>query len=1044
MECRVVGDGHASQLQVRAKSANSSCEIEWRGQQSIQPSDLFEMEVECMLSEYTPFRLAIVSVPPLLDFAEAQLELHGEERVPLLAAGAITVLLNGSETLVVPCHFFENSIVTLDSGENLQLDSMAIDSFALCNHDKTCLDLHFNDSHAGLCSIEIPKAEVLSPLCTILRSPTDPNPCPLTMIYSVEIKVSKNGSLLEPLNSQSPSFSCPPTCSETVDQAEIAIIDVCPGFVRGQDCYSPSSGDMCSFGEGLDCKECPEHARCPGGFRAWPVAGYWAKDGSTGEIHSCPPPSKVRCLGWDAVSGATICGPGYDHDSPLCGSCLENYRSLDGVCIPCPRLVDATEEPGLSGSAAFGLFVAFLVVVYATCSTLLTRAFRISQLPVSKGLGFRIAGDVCIWLINTLQVLIQLTRLRAAGIPKFLRQLFGFFQALEADFAILFPYECAGESPFFDMYVVNIAAISLTFLSLSMSFIWIALSKQKSVSASERTKCTGLFIAWVHFACAVCSTLLYGPSLSKSLSTLDCEEAPSLADGEGTTHIHLVWAHDTRVECYESPHSLAVLVAGLALVVVGLGVPLHLLGFAWWRLRLEVKSSAQANQSISRPCACTCRPTNSCRQNKTVNRSGKHRSVCSMIFCSRLREKTHAKLRGERQWAAVFGFGQPWLRPVVVGLVALVSLVSWLLDVDKWPIARCVVLSILLIGATVIMLWPTISTDHRWGQWKRYPRGFVYAASAALVLFQTIVVATEGASPMIVPLSWILVLIVCVLPVTVFFGLFRWLGHMVNLNDVFCPCYGARQSRQRRLAVCNGVELVQFLCSLESEAKVKGLVGRYGLHSVARAVESSDFKASISKQEANLVQEELLQRSISDPSKLITQREDSCVFISRIPDELWSNSKINPLARAYREQRQKSSPEHKIIAQPLEVEGGVVAWETPQPMAPEQVDSDSTTSWERDGTTHFRPAREPAQRELAAGGGKRFHWKQALRNKNAGYFIRQRVKEYATALRGQSRPLAEGEERGSLPLITTNEEPSRKESDEEFSTHQVAFDSEQQ
>lgn len=61
-------------------------------------------------------------------------------------------------------------------------------------------------------------------------------------------------------------------------------------------------------------------ALCPGGFRAWPRAGYYSASQSLPDVTPCAPPlPSERCRGWDIASGQTSCGPAYRQvRGPLC------------------------------------------------------------------------------------------------------------------------------------------------------------------------------------------------------------------------------------------------------------------------------------------------------------------------------------------------------------------------------------------------------------------------------------------------------------------------------------------------------------------------------------------------------------------------------------------------------------------------------------------------------------------------------------------------------------------------------------------------------
>ena len=79
-------------------------------------------------------------------------------------------------------------------------------------------------------------------------------------------------------------------------------------------------------------------ALCPGGFRAWPLPGYWSADQTIPVQKVCrQPKAEGRCTGWDVAAGRAGCGPEYRVGSYLCESCATGtYAKDDGSCAACP------------------------------------------------------------------------------------------------------------------------------------------------------------------------------------------------------------------------------------------------------------------------------------------------------------------------------------------------------------------------------------------------------------------------------------------------------------------------------------------------------------------------------------------------------------------------------------------------------------------------------------------------------------------------------------------------------------------------------------
>jgi hypothetical protein len=95
---------------------------------------------------------------------------------------------------------------------------------------------------------------------------------------------------------------------------------------------------QCAFGAGSNCVRCPANALCPGGYRAWPLAGYYTAAESSGTIIACPPPFQ-RALPWlERFSIGLAVRQAYLQGSFTCAACAAGFypRPCDGTCSPCP------------------------------------------------------------------------------------------------------------------------------------------------------------------------------------------------------------------------------------------------------------------------------------------------------------------------------------------------------------------------------------------------------------------------------------------------------------------------------------------------------------------------------------------------------------------------------------------------------------------------------------------------------------------------------------------------------------------------------------
>lgn len=203
----------------------------------------------------------------------------------------------------------------------------------------------------------------------------------------------------------SANISCPPYCptNTRIDKRSCQPLDdgmeglyyfkPCEGAHVGPECMDPDFDGYCPFGEGDDCKPCPEGAVCPGGSRQWPKAGYYTDisyfENST--IFECDGPTKDRCLGWSPFVGRTACPDDIDGGSPLCGSCKDNLTTLARnhyECISCDDRWSSQPAIVLSCAAvilviAIGLPEAMGQQIYRRTST--TKAPETLQRMIALG-----------------------------------------------------------------------------------------------------------------------------------------------------------------------------------------------------------------------------------------------------------------------------------------------------------------------------------------------------------------------------------------------------------------------------------------------------------------------------------------------------------------------------------------------------------------------------------------------------------------------------------------------------------------------------------
>ena len=125
------------------------------------------------------------------------------------------------------------------------------------------------------------------------------------------------------------------------------------------------------FISNYQCLPCPPGAFCPGGGRAWPIAGYWSFSENSVPV-ACAIPSACPGAVVDPVTLSTgerltsVCAEGYT--GTYCSSCTANYYSDGLSCQTCGLTSDDRIELAAIIVVALLLFIAMSVAV-ATASS---------------------------------------------------------------------------------------------------------------------------------------------------------------------------------------------------------------------------------------------------------------------------------------------------------------------------------------------------------------------------------------------------------------------------------------------------------------------------------------------------------------------------------------------------------------------------------------------------------------------------------------------------------------------------------------------------
>lgn len=183
----------------------------------------------------------------------------------------------------------------------------------------------------------------------------------------------------------------------------------------------------CAYGAGDLCQMCPAHSVCPGGFRAYPLPGFWSSSIRSTAVLSCPAPAG-RCTGYSVSLGGVACGEGYRQGSVLCLACAQGYyQAVDTTCQLCPPtltiadiVVPIAKFAGGMLAVAGAMFVAVVAATKRNGGTLSGGARRTLQFTLST--------------FAVLQIFVSVGRAASPGLPPFMRDFIAGISVFVFDF----------------------------------------------------------------------------------------------------------------------------------------------------------------------------------------------------------------------------------------------------------------------------------------------------------------------------------------------------------------------------------------------------------------------------------------------------------------------------------------------------------------------------------------------------------------------------------------------------------------------------------
>ena len=545
------------------------------------------------------------------------------------------------------------------------------------------------------------------------------------------------------------NLTWPPRSVDNTIESWVTIVDGCPGFLVGPQCLDSAHARWCGFGVSPNCTSCPLNAICPGGERAWPLAGYWSSGEKSAAVVACRPPATLRCRGWDVIARQIKCGPNVKPDSILCGSCKEQFVESDGRCIPCH---DNTEIVLFEPEVALVVLGAILISIPCILGFILSLGSRYSKVHLRPHNSAKLSGEFFIWLLSSCQVLAQVARARIPGLPGFIRNVFNFIQTLNLDISSLSPSTCSQQSPFLIIMVIQglglVATIGTFLVYGLLRPTFFREGRRKNHAPPSR------FTSWLGYGSLMLAVCTYGFIVDHGIEVLACSRIEIMV---GNYHQEpLLWVQDTSVVCYEGFHLVAAVISWCSLGVQGI----LLLAF----LTVVAFKTVQKHKG-QRGCGRTC---------------------------WRMEDSSHLPLTSNTLSKPIMGYGQAWLRITVLALSLATAVFTHVVPLYFSMASSSIMLAATLFSFGIFVSLPIVHCDHAFGGWKRLPRSMIYITSALTALLPAILptddLATHPASldndAHQLPLgasvaAWLTCILTLLLPGVLFLSILVWYFRLV-------------------------------------------------------------------------------------------------------------------------------------------------------------------------------------------------------------------------------------------------------------------------
>ena len=321
------------------------------------------------------------------------------------------------------------------------------------------------------------------------------------------------------------------------------------------------SSEKCAFGSGDECVNCPSHAICPGGNRAWPHERYWNVDDYSDQVVRCSAPSLKRCMVHNRKNRSVICGPTYDNSSYACEKCAVDHYPLWRQCVKCPEYYEEKTSIFVSVVLAISYLVAFMFAlnVFIYVSLIGVGGSILSSWYLTKRFLLELVFYVQLIAVAA-KPIYPLQTTYAAAVSYTL-------DAIMIDWDIFIPLSCFEEIPplFYSDRIYMLTALSagsiFVILSFSKRFRPEMYCKRNSTKRCCKNQVTPYFRYWL----LVLLGVLYAKVSTSVFSLLTCSKIDNTLPRLD---------RDISVTCYEGDHQLILPLVYVTLAIYVIGFPI--------------------------------------------------------------------------------------------------------------------------------------------------------------------------------------------------------------------------------------------------------------------------------------------------------------------------------------------------------------------------------------------------------------------------------------------------------------------------------------